>query len=125
MPQFPKGWPENCPPLTSAPANGVHFRAAKTNPPGPDEFKTHAERGAAPKADPCLRSGLSVLRSMEDAVHQTQLFPKLGKLLFQGELTPDCGQTQLTQGRQPTHTTWWPCEGVDRASLFSFVREVP
>jgi hypothetical protein len=26
-------------------------------------------------------------------------------------------------GKQPTHTTWWPYEGVDRASLFSIVPE--
>lgn len=124
MPQFSKDWPNNCPPLTAESAMGTHFRVAKTNPPGPDEFKTHAERGALPKADPCLRSGLSILRSPDDAVHQTRLFPKLGKLIFQGELNADHGRTQLTPAKErPTHTTWWPCESVDRAALFSFFTE--
>jgi hypothetical protein len=121
MPQYPKDWPKDSPPSKAEPALGIYFRAAKSNPPSSDEFITYAELGRLPKADPCRRSGLSLLRSREDAVHQTQLFPKLGGLIFQARLTAEHGKTLATPASLPSHTTWWPCEGIDRAALFHHV----
>jgi len=119
MPQYPQNWPGDCPPPAAEPASGIYYRAAKANPPDSDEFKTYAELGRLPNADLCKRSGLSVFRTREDADHQTRLFPKHGTLIFQGELTAEHGKTQATKGTLPSHTTWWPCEGLDRATLFT------
>ncbi|MCU0873206.1 MAG: hypothetical protein MUE50_12775 [Pirellulaceae bacterium] len=76
-----------------------------------------------PKAPPCLRCGLSVFRETRDAIHQRQLLPKLGSLIAEATLLAEHGKTKPTEGRQPSHTTWWAYEGVNRASLFSVVRE--
>lgn len=38
-------------------------------------------------------------------------------------LAAEHGTTLLTTGQQPTHTTWWPYEGVARVALFSVVAE--
>ena len=65
----------------------------------------------------------SVFREIRDAVHQRQLLPKLGNWIAQATFLPEHGKTKLTEGWQPSHTTWWAYEGVNRASLFSVVRE--
>jgi hypothetical protein len=66
---------------------------------------------------------LSVFREIRDAIHQRQLLPKLGSLIAEATLLAEHGKTKPTEGRQPSHTTWWAYEGVNRASLFSVVRE--
>lgn len=116
--KFPDNWPDDCPPADAEAANGNYFRVGKNNPPVADDFKSHAERGIAPSANPCMRAGLSLLRSTDDATHQTNLFPKLGKLIFCGSLSAEHGKTKLTGGKLPTHTTWWPYEGIDRVAPF-------
>jgi len=115
---FSNTFPPGCPPEDAEDAAGIVYRIVKMNPPESDAFKTHAELGKMPHACPCLRHGLSTLRSYEDACHQRDLFPRLGKLIFAGELQPEHGKTKLTPAKLPTHTTWWVYEEVDRASLF-------
>lgn len=118
--QFPKNWPPECPPADAQDAQGEHFRVASNDPPGVDELKSYAELGKLTKANPCRRVGLSLLRSLDDAIHQTELFPKHGKLIFRGDLNSSHGKTLPTKGTLPTHTTWWPYEGIDRAAPFVF-----
>jgi len=81
------------------------------------------ETGKLPTAPACLRCGLSVFREMRDAVHQRQLLPKLGRFIAQATLVAEHGKTKRTTGSQPTHTTWWAYEGVNRYRLFSVVQE--
>ena len=120
---FPQGWPDQCPPNDAVDADGIVFRIVKTDPITAADMASHHETGKLLKAPPCLRCGLSVFRELQDAFHQRQLFPKLGKLIAKAALQAAHGKTKLTEGRQPTHTTWWPYEGVDRASLFALVAE--
>lgn len=121
MAHFPANWPENCPPLDAEDARGTVYRLVKSDPPIADDFRSHAELGKMPKAPPCLRHGLSTFRRHEEASHQRDLFPALGDKIAMAELKPEHGKTKLTQGKQPTHTTWWPYEEVHRASLFRCV----
>ena len=122
--KFPDSWPAGCPPDDSEPATGEVYRLVKSNPPTASDFLTHHELGKLPNAPPCLRCGLSVFRAREDAEHQYRAYPRLGKFIAVGELQPEHGVTKLTQGRQPTHTTWWSYEGVDRAAIFVSVEEI-
>jgi hypothetical protein len=87
-------------------------------------MQSHHETGKLPRADPCLRCGLSVFRELEDALNQQKLLPKLGNKIAKALLEAAHGKACLTKGQQPTHTTWWPYEGVDRAALFVVVQEV-
>jgi hypothetical protein len=121
---FPDGWPEGCPPDDVEAAAGIVFRLVKSNPHEETDFRTHHESGKLPNAPPCLRCGLSVFRSREDAEHQHRAYPKLGKYIATGELQAEHGVTKLTEGRQPTHTTWWFYEGVDRRAIFVSVEEI-
>ncbi len=121
--RFPDGWPQDCPPADALDAAGEVFRIVKNEPPTYEDFRTHFESGRLPKAPPCLRCGLSVFREIRDAIHQRQLLPKLGGLIAKAELAASHGKAKLTKARQPSHTTWWSYEGVDRASLFSVVGE--
>lgn len=121
---FPKDWPAGCPADDVLDAQGEVFRIVKGDPATADDMKSHHETGKLPKADPCLRCGLSVFREVDDAVNQQRLLPKLGKWIARAQLTPAHGKACPTKGQQPTHTTWWPVEGVDRAVLFKVVREV-
>jgi hypothetical protein len=121
--QFPEDWPDDCPPGDSEPADGVVFRLVKNDPPTAADFRTHHETGRLPGAPACLRCGLSVFRVPEDASHMRRLFPRLGRLIAKGMLQAEHGVTKLTTGRQPTHTTWWPAEGIDRAAPFAVLEE--
>jgi hypothetical protein len=119
---FPDGWPCGCPPDSAEDAAGEVFRIVKNDPPVAKDFETHHEAGKLPKADPCLRCGVSVFRVIEDAQHQRELFPKLGDQIAAGKLHASHGKAKLTEGRMPSHTTWWPYTGADRAALFVVVR---
>lgn len=71
-----------------------------------------------PTAPPCLRAGLSVFRTRDDAVHQATLLPFLGKMVASAELHPEHGKVKLTPGKVTSHSTWWPYPGIDRPALF-------
>jgi|ERR1043165_2887373 hypothetical protein len=102
---FPDNWPEDCPPEDADAADGQVFRLVKSNPHTASDFLSHHELGTLPKAPPCLRCGLSLFRTREDAEHQHRAYPKLGKFIATGMLKAEHGKAKLTQGRQPTHTT--------------------
>lgn len=95
----------------------------QANPPTAADLASHHETGRLPNAPPCLRCGLSVFRDVQDAVHQQRLIPKLGRWIARGTLSAEHGQTKQTPGQQPTHTTWWAYEGINRAALFTVVGE--
>ena len=120
---FPANWPNDCPPQDAIDADGDVYRIVDNNPPVLADLATHLETGRLPKALPCMRSGLSVFREIRDAAHQRQLIPKLGRWIAKGTLKTEQGKTKLTTGKQPTHTTWWAYEGVNRAELFAVVSE--
>jgi hypothetical protein len=122
---FPQDWPSGCPSPDTPDAAGTVFRIVKGDPVTAGDMLSHHEMGKLPRADPCLRCGLSVFQELEDAQNQQQLLPKLGDKIAQAQLEAEHGKACLTKGQQPTHTTWWPYEGVDRASLFVIVQEVP
>ena len=121
----PPDWPPECPPSDALPAKGEVFRAVKRNPLDRRDFRTHAERDAAPNAPPCLRCGLSVYRTLDDVLHHIALLPSLGKVVARADLAPDHGLTKPTPGSQPTHTTWWPIPEIDRPEIFTVVQVVP
>jgi len=121
---FPLDWPAECPSAVTPDAEGEVFRIVKENPPGASDMLSHHETGKLPKADPCLRCGLSVFRTLDDALNQQKLLPRLGKRIAKGHLTDADGKAAPTPGQQPTHTTWWPFEGIDRAAKFVVVQEV-
>src|SRR5438067_2416051 len=119
---FPKDWPSGCPPADTPDAAGEVFRIVKGNPVMAADMESHYETGKLPRADPCLRCGLSLFRELDDALNQQRLLPKLGNRIAKALLVAAHGKAGLTKGQQPTHTTWWPYEGVDRAALFVVVK---
>ena len=121
--EFPSDWPPDCPPDDAVDASGEAFRIVKHEPPTDQDLASHFETGKLPKAPACLRCGLSIFREYHEAVHQRQLMPKLGDLIARATLQSEHGKVKLTRGTQPTHTTWWSFHGVNRASLFSVIRE--
>jgi hypothetical protein len=121
---FADDWPENCPPTDAEEAAGMVYRLAHGNPMLASDVQTHHETGKLPNAPACPRCGLSVFRTKEDAEHQYRAYPKLGDFVACGELRSEHGVTKLTQGKQPTHTTWWSFEGVARAEVFISVEAI-
>lgn len=121
---FPKDWPVDCPAALVPDADGEVYRIVREKPATDEDMRTHHETGKLPKADPCLRCGLSVFRDLEDAINQQRLLPKLGRGIARALLTAVHGKACPTKGQQPTHTTWWPFEGVDRSALFEVVQEL-
>jgi hypothetical protein len=122
---FPTDWPINCPPNHAQHSEVEVFRIVKDDPPTATDMLSHHETGRLPKADPCLRCGLSVFRVLADAQNQQQLMPRLGNRIARGVLLPTHGKSLPTPGIQPTHTTWWPFVGVIREGFFSVVWKSP
>ena len=121
---FPDDWPKGCPSADTPDAEGDVFRIVKENPPTATDVLSHHETGRLPKADSCLRCGLSVFRLIEDARNQQKLMPKLGRWIAEGRLGAAHGKATRTKGQQPSHTTWWPYVGVDRVALFTVLQDV-
>lgn len=120
---FPADWPEKCPPGDAIDAEGIVYRLVKHWPPRDTDLASHWEMGRLPNAPACLRCGLSVFRELQDVLHQRKLLPKLGNTIAQATLSAEHGKTKLTTGQQPTHTTWWAYQNVNRAGLFEIVAE--
>jgi hypothetical protein len=118
---FPPGWPKGCPPPDAYAVHAFVYHLCSRNPLHPDDFLSQAERGAAKTGDSCLRVGISVLLTYEDAAHHLDLFPRLGPHIALGMLTPESGVLKEQTGNRPGHATWWPYDGVDRCSLFGIV----
>ena len=119
---FPEDWPKFCPPDDAQSASGIYFRVGRSNPPNGHDFKSQAELGRAINGDECLRLGLSTLRDLTDADHLVRLNPRLGSVIYKGELNDSHGKSKLTSSRRsPSHTTWWACSDVDRLEPFSVV----
>lgn len=119
---FPGDWPVGCPPADAVAAEGTVFRIAKTDPPGPDDFKSYRELGIS-RGDPCRCCGVSVYRLLSDAEHASRTFRNMGKVIAKAVLQADDGMAKPTG--KPTHTTWWPYEEVDRTARFAVVGKVP
>ena len=122
---FPKDWPPGCPDSSIPDADLRVFRLVKSDPVSEFDMRSHHETGRLRNANPCLRCGLSVFQTVEDAQSQFGLMPRLGGKIAEGEIKPSHGKACLTSGSQPTHTTWWPREGVNRTALFAVIMEVP
>lgn len=120
--QFPTDWPPGCPPDDAEDANGEVYRLAKQMPLATMDFLSYHELGIA-RGDAILRCGLSVFRLRADAEHASRKFRNMGKVIAMAVLKPEHGKTKQTG--KPTHTTWWPCIGIDRVSLFSVVGVMP
>lgn len=120
--RFPTDWPADCPPQAAQEANQAVFRLVKEEPPSAGDLASHHETGKLPGACPCLRCGLSVLPSLDDALHQRDLMPKLGDHIAQAQLQPMHGKTQHTPSRRlPAHLTWWPAVALERHTIFQIV----
>jgi hypothetical protein len=61
-----------------------------------EDFRTHMELGKAPNGDACLRCGLSVQPTEEDARHLLELQPHLGKFVAFADLDPRRGVIKQT-----------------------------
>ena len=119
---FPDDWPVDCPPADAQDASGEFYRLVKSDPPASWDLMTHHERGTRRHDPPCLRCGLSIFRSRDDAEHQSRIFPKLGKIIGKGILLPTYGKTKPTG--KLTHTTWWVYTGIDRSAAFTSFEEI-
>jgi len=116
---FPANW-QNCPPDDASPAAGIYFRVGRGTIPVEDDFRSQAELGKALDGDECLRQGLSTLREYADAVHLRRVNPRLGSIIYKGELNSSYGKSKLTSSRKsPSHTTLWAYIGINKASFFA------
>lgn len=130
---FDVHFPPNCPPESADDASGIVYRLVSNQPPTPEDFSTHAERRAAPNADPCDRCGLSVYRVQQDAINQYRLIvsrhgvngTRIGKLVARLALESRHGRLMPTPNKhlRDSHHTWWPFSGTDRLSSFEEIVE--
>jgi hypothetical protein len=116
--KFPADWPENCPPEDAVDANIEVFGCSKEFPPGKKDFKTAYEKNYKPDADPCLRRGLSVSITYEDAKKICEMFPRINKHIVSAQLTPGDGKIKKTKGPVPSHHTFWKYGNLSFLEIF-------
>lgn len=128
FPGLPSSLPKGCPQCVVGvtTCNDTVFRVTKGNPPVADDMLSDAELGK-PMMYPtttgiCKSHGLSVYTDRRDAVHARRLFPAGGgTYIATAVLTVNDGviaRTPLKSIPNSSRHTWWPCDGVDRLSLF-------
>lgn len=124
-PGLPPECPEGRPPFPPVELPTTIYRQLKRRPPSNLDLRTHAERGVQPLADPWKRCGLSVYLTLGDAEHNCELFPSFGRLIGAAIISPAHGLLGETPAAErPSHATWWPNSGIDRAALFTIEKEV-
>lgn len=86
------------------------YRIVKTDPPSPNDFVSHQERGRRPPNDPAkarLWGGLSAYETLHQAQRTARMFPLLGQFIAEIAI-PDDGR--ITYERTTTsdgHYTVW------------------
>ncbi len=120
---FPADWPPCCPPPDAVLAHGTVYRVVKNKPPTSLDFRSLFEEGRRlrPGGDECMFRGLSVFRTITDAHHQREAFPRMGAYVAHLGLSEQHGKMKLTNGQQPSHTTWWSVKDMDRVSVVTGV----
>lgn len=115
-PKWPSYFPENCPPPTSKDAAGECFRITTTNQLIDDDFKSYLELNIPTTAPMCLRCGVSIYTSFEQAKRMLLLRPKIGTHVAKGTLNQDHGK--WSDPSPSGHREWWPYADIDRKSCF-------
>ncbi len=116
-PPFPSWFPPDCPPETASDASRPVYRIVASTVLSDSDFLSHHELGTALSAPPCLRCGLSVYNSFENALHRLRLSPRLGKAIAEGLLESAAGKTEITSPRSG-HVAWWASLELPRSSWF-------
>ena len=116
--------PDGCPPADAVDSDGSFYATHRNDPPGDDDFRTAAERGAFPRGDACERHGNSIMERVEDALHLCRLHPDLHRYVSRGQLQPDYGVVSITPTKRfPSHHTFWRYKGVSMHDLFAVTLE--
>lgn len=123
MSEWPKDWPEKCPPEDAREASGTFYRNTTTNPPCDWDLFSHKERKkcgvpVAGKVRPCAcnQCSLSVFDSLDGARHNREKYRSLGDFVAEATLAPEHGKVKLTKDNG--HHEWWPNPQTNRRALF-------
>jgi len=117
-------WPANCPPADAVEADGVAHRIVSHDPPTENDLRSHAELGLAVDAPECLRRGVSLFSTRQQACHRLKLSRHLDSMVASATLQPAHGKVT----RPPTkngHFTWWSAVELVRHVLFQGARPCP
>lgn len=126
MYNWPKDYPDQCPPENAEELSGVVFRFINKKTPTSIDFDSHYERNPDGNyADPCQARGLSVIRSHDDCNRMRDGVPALRKkkVAF-ADIRSSVGLIASTPSRTcQGHCTWWlPLSSkADVYSLFKLV----
>lgn len=114
---YPVHYPNHCPPADATPAQQSVFRLVRQVPPTPTDFLSPHEKGIHPDADECLRCGLSVLESVDDAKRLRNQIPAFRtRRIVVRLLEPNDGSLKRT-GSAQGHWTWWVTSACQPANL--------
>ncbi len=117
-------WPADCPPADAVDAGGVVHRIVSHDPPTEDDLKSHAELGLAVNGPECLRRGVSLFSTRQQACHRLQFSRHLGTMVASATLQPVHGKMTRPHAKSG-HLTWWSADGVVRHALFRGARPCP
>lgn len=114
---WPKYFPDRCPPADAGTPDGIVYRFVRNNPPVDADFvSVHLERPNEDFGDElCEACGLSVYTVREDALRAWKRVPGMRKRhIAEGSLHGVQGRFKPTpRGNTPSHSTWWIPDGVN------------
>ena len=119
--KYPDFFPDNCPPMDSNVTKQKLFRFCKSKNISSDDFVSYYEANPEKFKGNILSYGLSVMKSRDDCIKAYKKFPYMHKFktIAVGETNESRGCWKNTPNKSnPTHVTWWVCEGVNPVSFF-------
>lgn len=128
--EWPKYYPDRCPPSDAFDIEGIGYRYVLNNPPNSDDFVSiRVEQPHRRVSDECEACGLSVLRDESEAIAALSSLRRRvpgfrEKIVAEGDLKAAMGLIKATPSRRSaSHHTWWVPVGVDPSTCFSVISE--
>ncbi len=121
--EWPDFYPENCPPVEAEPASGTVYRLVEHDPPQKEDFLSTWEEFPGRFSEPTtINSGVSVCTDLQDIDRLKKRYGHLrNRKTAKGELNPQLGKIQRSQGFTNSHVTWWIPVGAEPWRFFEVI----
>lgn len=124
--EFPKYFPDQCPPAESSEASGTFYRAVEGNPTVESDFvpywllKPQNQEIWITSGKACESCGLSLSANIDDLKRKMLVVPSIRNMnIAEGALEANMGKIKPTPSAMDnSHHTWWVPISVKDASEF-------
>lgn len=125
--KYPEYFPIGCPPMDADLSEQTLYRLCYEHQPSEKDFVSYYLQNPKKFVDQINAYGLSVMLSREDCFEMYRKYPWVRRYhsIAWGVTNYERGSWKRTPSRyNPTHVTWWVCDGVRPETFFIFDKEL-